>query len=232
MESRLLRINSRFKQPTETNTQFSFIYDGTNVSSIQLLKFACTRLFPNIFSPYDTLIIDGQMITIPTGQYTAAELAAYITSTLHPCEVTASNKFSFTGFGNEITPTRLSTIVMGLPDMPVLTPATALNVPSMQGPDPIYVESNDLALSNCYDSEDSNGGNIPLVWSIANEAPFGFPISYEANDPTISQIDVKNGTLSNRRWSIRLTDMYGHTLTLPDNQYVDIIFKVFYSPNA
>ena len=116
--------------------------------------------------------------------------------------------------------------------MELVTPVTAMNTPSMQGPDPIYVESSDLALSNCYDSEDSNGFNIPLVWSIANEAPFGFPISYEANDPTISQIDVKNGTLGNRRWSIRLTDMYGHTLTLPDNQYVDIIFKVFYSPNA
>ena len=64
MESRLLRINSRFKQPNETNTQFSFIYDGANISSVQLLKFACTRLFPNIFSPYDTLIIDGQLFTI------------------------------------------------------------------------------------------------------------------------------------------------------------------------
>ena len=232
MESRLLRINSRFKQPNETNTQFSFIYDGANISSVQLLKFACMRLFPNIFSPYDTLIIDGQLFTIPTGQYTAEQLAAYITSLSHPCELTADNKFSFTNPGNEITPTRLTTIIMGLSNMPLLTPTIALNTPNMAGPDPIYIESNDVALSNCFDSEDSNGGNIPLVWSIANQVPYGFPIAYEANDPSISQIDIKNGTLSNRRWMIRLTDMYGHTLTLPSNQYVDIIFKVFYSPNA
>ena len=129
MESRLLRINSRFKQPNETNTQFSVIYNGLNVSSIQLLKFSCMRLFPNIFSPYDTLVIDGQTLTIPTGQYTATELAAYITSIGHPCIVNAANKFEFTAVGNEITPTRLSTLILGLPDIAVLTPSTALDTP-------------------------------------------------------------------------------------------------------
>ena len=231
MESRLLRINSRFKQPAESNTAFSFIYQGVNISSIQLLKFACTRLFPNIFSPYDTLVIDGQVFTIPTGQYTAGELAAYITTLGHPCVLTANNKFSFTAAGNEMMPTRLSTIVMGFPDMETMSPVTALATPNLSGPDPIYIESSDVAMSNYYDSEDSNGGNIPLVWSIANNAPYGFPISYESNDPAISQIDVKRGTLSNRRWAIRLTDMYGHTLVLPENQHVDLIFKVFYDPD-
>jgi hypothetical protein len=232
METRLLRINSRFKQPTETNTDFSFIYDGVNISSIQLLKFSCMRLFPNIYSPYDTLIINGALITIPTGQYTAAELAAYITSSGQLCNVNQHNKFEFPLFGHEITPTKLSTMVIGLPDIPVITPTVALNTPNLQGPDPIYIESGDVALSNCLDSEDSNGGNIPLVWSIASQPPYGFQISYEASDPTISQIDVKNGTLSNRRLGIRLTDAYGHTLVLPSNQHVDLIFKIFYMPNS
>ena len=231
MESRLLRVNSRFKQPNETNTAFSFIYQGVNISSIQLLKFACTRLFPNVFAPYNFLIIDGQILTIPTSQYTATELAAYITSIGHPCELTVDNKFRFTNPGNEMFPTRLSTIVMGFPDLETMSPVTALATPNMSGPDPIYIESSDLALSNCFDSEDSNGGNIPLVWSIPDNAPFGFPITYESNDPTISQIDIKRGTLSNRRWLIRLTDMYGHTLVLPENQHVDLIFKVFYDPD-
>ena len=232
MESRLLRINSRFKQPNETNTQFSVIYDGLNVSSIQLLKFSCMRLFPNIFSPYDTLIINGQTLTIPTGQYTATELAAYITLVGPPCIVNVANKFEFTSYGTEIAPTRLSTLVMGFPDIGVLTPSTALDTPTLQGPNPIYIESSDVAFSNCLDSEDSHGGTIPLLWSLANDVPHGFQISYEANDPTISQIDVKAGTLSNRRLTIRICDQFGHTLVLPQNQFVDIIFKIFYVANS
>ena len=232
MESRLLRINSRFRLPNETNTAFSFIYKGTNVSSIQLLKFSCPRLFPNIYSPWDTLIIDSVLYTIPSKQYTATELAAYITSIGHPCVLTADNTFQFTAFGNVFTPTRLSNLIMVFPNLPFITPATATSVPAMDGPDPIFVESSDIALSNCFDSIESNAGTIPLVWSIANDSPYGFQISYEANDPAISQIDVKRGTLSNPRWAIRLTDMYGHTLVLPVNCHVDMIFKVFYDPES
>lgn len=232
MESRLLRINSRFKQPTESNTDFSFIYEAVNISSLQLLKFSCPRLFPNIYSPWDTLIIDSVLYTIPTKQYTAAELAAFITSAGHPCVLTTDNKFQFTSFGNVISPTRLSNIVMGFPDIAVITPATALSVPALlDGPDPVYIESRDIG-SNAYDSVDSNGGYIPLVWSIENSVPYGFRIGYEASDQLISRIDIRNGTLSNKTLNIRLCDKYGHTLVLPENAYVDIIFKIFFVPNA
>jgi hypothetical protein len=189
------------------------------------------RLFPNIYSPYATLDVDGVLHTIPTGQYTAAELAAYITTLGIDCSVTVNDKSSFTGFGYEIGPTRLFSIVMGFPEFEIITPIIAQNTPTMQGPDPIYIESNDLALSNCIDSEDSNGGNIPLIWSIPNQVPYGFQISYESNDGGLNQIDVKNGTLSNRRLAIRITDQFGHALFLPDNQFVDLIFKVFYNSN-
>ena len=227
MESRLFRFNSRFKLPNESNTDFSIAYHGVNISSIQLLKFSCMKLFPNIFSPYDTLIIDSQIYTIPTAQYTATELAAYITTIGHPCSL-VNDKFSFTNAGNVITPTRLSTIILGFPNMQVITPVTSLNTPSMQGPDPIFIESTDIAQGNCLDSAESNSGNIPLVWSIASTPPYGFQISYETNAPEMSQIDIKNNTLSNQTFRLRLTDQFGHTLVLPDNQFTDIIFKVFY----
>ena len=232
MESRLLRINSRFKQASESNTDWSFIYEAVNISSLQLLKFSCPRLFPNIYSPWDTLIIDSVLYTIPTKQYTAAELAAFITSIGHPCVLTTDNKFQFTAFGNVFTPTRLSNIVMGFPsDVPFITPATATSPPAMDGPDPIYIESRDVG-SNAYDSVDSNGGYIPLVWSIGNPVPYGFQIGYEANDERISRIDIRNGTLSNKTLNIRICDKYGHTLVLPANAFVDIIFKIFFVPNA
>ena len=231
MQSRLLRINSRFKQPNETNTAFSFIYTGVNISSIQLLKFSCMRLLPNVYSPYDTLDADGVLHTIPTGQYTALELAAYINTLGIDCSLTVNNKFQFTGFANEIRPTRLSNLVLGFPDFDILTPIVSQNTPTLQSPDPIYIESNDLALSNCLDSEDSNGGNIPLVWSIPNQVPYGFQIAYESADSTINQIDVKSSTISNRRLNFKITDQFGHGLVLPDNQFCDLIFKIFYNAN-
>lgn len=231
MESRLLRINSRFKQPNESNTDFSIIYTGVNIASIQLLKFSCMRLFPNIYPPYDTLNIDGQILTLPSGQYTATELAAQITSIGYACSLNDQKKFTFTSVANVIEPTKLSHLILGLPNVKVLTPVTSLSTPTLQGPDPIYVESNDLALSNCLDSEDSGGGNIPLVWSIPNTVPHGFQLNYELNDPSLNQIDVKNGTLSNTRLHLKITDQFGHVLTLPPNAYVDMIFKVFYRPN-
>ena len=190
------------------------------------------RLFPNIFSPYDTLIVDGVTYGIPHRQYTATELAAYISSIgLFTCVLNADNKFQFTTFGYVITPTRFSTIITGFPDLPMITPATSINSPALQGPDPVYIES-EIGLGNCLDSEESNGGNIPLVWSIAtNTTPYGFQIDYESNDPVSSQIDVKNGTLSNKRFTFRLTDAFGHVLELPNNAFVDMLFKIFYNAN-
>ena len=230
MESRLLRINSRFKQPNESNTDFSFLYQAVNISSLQLLKFSCARLFPNIYSPFDTLIINSITYTIPTKQYTAVELAAFITSMGHPCVLTANNTFQFTNAGF-LFPTKLSNRLMGFPDIPITLPATATSVPSLDGPDPIYVESADVG-SNAYDSVDSNGGYIPLVWSIGcSSVPYGFHVDYEANDEKISRIDIRNGTLSNKTFNIRLTDAFGHTLVLPDTANVDLIFKVFFVPN-
>jgi len=189
------------------------------------------RLFPNIYSPYDTLYIDGVLRTIPTGQYTAVELAAYINTLGIECSLTASNKFQITSFANEIRPTRLSNLILGFPNFDILTPTVSQNTPTLQGPDPIYIESNDLALSNCLDSEDSNGGNIPLIWSIPNVVPYGFQISYESADATINQIDVKSSTISNRTLNFKITDQFGHNLVLPDNQFVDIILKIFYNSN-
>ena len=170
MESKLFRFNSRFKLPTETNTDFSITYHGVNISSIQLLKFSCNKLFPNIFSPYDTLIIDSVTYTIPTAQYTATELAAYITTIGHPCTL-VNDKFSFTAFGNIITPTRLSNLIMGFPNFQVITPSTSMNAPALQGPDPIFVESTDIAQGNCLDSAESNSGNIPFSFTNVHGCP-------------------------------------------------------------
>ncbi len=146
IESRLLRINSRFKQPNESNTDFTFLYAGANLVRMQLVKFSCARMFANIYSPYNTINIDGTVYTIPTGMYTATQLATEITSAVVgvTCTLDASNKFSLTAGSDVLTPTRLSTLLMGFPNTNFSLPQVAPSLPALQGPDPIYIESTRL----------------------------------------------------------------------------------------
>jgi len=243
-ESRLLRINSRFKQPNESNTNFTFLYTGANLVRMQLVKLTCARMFANIYPPYNTINLDGTLYTIPTGMYTAEQLASEVTSVVvgMTCTLNANNKFSLTGSG-VMAPTRLSTLLMGFPDNLFYLPfpnnpnnpnyeLEATSPPSLAGPDPIYIESTDLALSNCFDHDNSNSGSIPLVWSVnCSTVPYGFTIGWESNDAELNRIDVKNSTFSNRTFHIKLTDQYGHVLVLPETAHVDLIFKVFYQTN-
>ena len=232
ISSRLLRINSRFKQVNESNTDFTFLYAGANLVRMQLVKFSCCRIFPNLFHPYNTLNVDGTVYTIPNGLYTAVQLAEHISTVIGlACNLTASNHFEFTGSG-VVAPTKLSTMLMGFPNTNISMPSVATSTPSLQGADPIYIESTDLALSNCFDHDDSNSGSIPLIWSIGcSNVPFGFNVSWESNDAELNRIDLKNSTLSNRTFSIKICDQYGHLLVLPENQHVDMIFKVYYETN-
>jgi hypothetical protein len=233
ISSKLLRINSRFKQVNESNTDFSFVYTGANLVRIQMVKFNCCRLFPNVYAPYDTLNIDGTVYTLPTGQYTAQELSEYITASIGvTCTLSSTNYFQFPDVTGILAPTKLSHMLMGFTDSNLSFPQVATSLPSLQGADPLYIESNDIALSNCFDHEDSNSGNIPLIWSVGcSNVPYGYNISWESNDAELNRIDVKDSTISNRTFNIKITDKYGHVLSLPDNQYIDLIFKVFYLRN-
>ena len=160
VESRLLKINSRFKQPNESNTNFTFLYTGANLVRMQLVKLTCARMFANVYPPYDTLNVDGTVYTIPTGMYTATQLATEVTSVVGggvTCTLDANNKFNLAGSG-VLAPTRLSTLLMGFANTNLSLPQVATSLPSLAGPDPIYIESNDLALSNGFDHDNSNSG--------------------------------------------------------------------------
>jgi hypothetical protein len=231
--SKLLRINSRFKQVNETNTDFTFLYAGANLVRMQLVKFSCCRMFPNVYPPYNTLNVDGTVYTIPNGQYTAKELAEYITASIGiECTLSATSYFQLPSISGVLAPTKLSSMLMGFAATNISMPAVATSTPSLQGPDPIYIESNDLALSNCFDHDNSNSGSIPLVWSVnCSNVPFGYNIGWESNDAELNRIDIKDSTISNRTFAIKLTDKFGHVLILPENQHVDMKFKVFYERN-
>ena len=60
MNSKLVRVSSRYKtQLTDSNCNFRYELGASqvteNVTSLTPIRFTCTRLFPNIYSPINIL---------------------------------------------------------------------------------------------------------------------------------------------------------------------------------
>ena len=101
--------------------------------------------------------------------------------------------------------------------------------PALQGPTQVYVESVFIGNRACLDVPE-NGSSIPLVNVIPCAlVPEGFNINYAATNPDSWAInyDVENtGLQSLRTVDIRICDEYGDVLPIPENQHVDLVFRV------
>ena len=104
--------------------------------------------------------------------------------------------------------------------------------PALQGPTQVYVESVFIGNRACLDVIE-NGSSIPLVQVIGfSLVPEGFDINYSATNPDSWMInyDVESTGLANLRTvDIRIVDQYGEVLPIPENQHVDLVFKVYKS---
>ena len=104
--------------------------------------------------------------------------------------------------------------------------------PALQGPTQIYVESVFIGNRACLDVIE-NGSSIPLVNVIPCAlVPEGFDITYQATNPDCWSInyDVESTGLANLRTvDVRITDTFGDVLPIPENQHVDLVFKVYKS---
>ena len=104
--------------------------------------------------------------------------------------------------------------------------------PALQGPTQIYVESVFIGNRACLDVIE-NGSSIPLVQVIGcSLVPEGFDINYSATNPGSWMInyDVECTGLANLiTVDIRIVDQYGEVLPIPENQHVDLVFKVYKS---
>ena len=98
-----------------------------------------------------------------------------------------------------------------------------------RGPTQVYVESVFIGKRACLDVIE-NGSSIPLVNVIPCAlVPEGFHVNYSATNPDSWMInyDVESTGLANLRTvDIRICDEYGDVLPIPENQHVDLVFRV------
>ena len=240
--SRLIRVNSRFKEDTvpASNTQFSVQLGERSIDrcmSIMLVSCSFPRLFPNIFAPISAIsyqIGAGVFVdyVVTTAQYTATELAVALDTLLPDISVAyVAERFTFA--------TALASVTIatsGLaPYIGITAPLTITNAGPVDSPSPpqlqlaqVYVESQYVASVNCLDSVRS-AQFIDVIQAIDQSAvPQGFNTAFHVKTEHQSLISFPDQT-SLRQVDIRLTDVYGNVLVLPDSCYVDLLFRVTYS---
>jgi len=101
---------------------------------------------------------------------------------------------------------------------------------SLQGVSQIYIESLFVANRACLDVLE-NGLSIPLVNIVpCGLVPEGYDINYICMNPDawMIQYNVENtGLATLRTIDVRICDTFGNVLSLPANQNVDLVFKVY-----
>lgn len=242
--SRLFRVNSRFKKLGERNSNFTYNYDNRLVDGcykVALISASIPRLYTNIFDANNVLLyvssLTGEVrqFVVPTGQYTALELAAaldlcpdltvtydeglhrFIAFAPYPLQLTllaASSIGHYIGLTADLELDGASTLIFPSP-------------PSLAGCQTLYLQSQFLACANTVDTPVVSPF-IPLIVPIAaNAVPYGFTIAYTATDIEIARVSW-GGKVSLRQIDIQITDQYGNPLNLPDNAYVDLVFRMYY----
>jgi len=256
----LLRINGKYKKSSETNAQFSYDLVSSqacaSVTSISLLQFTMNRVFGNIYSGSNVLVIDNDsgptvIITVPEGQYNITQLVNTLnilaTTAYGPGELeftwdTVLDRVAITSFNSD---GETYTIVW---DLSTLAPYIGISTnfaipynqtvlcpspPQLQGPDQIFVESQILASGQCLDDPQATGGSIPLLGVIpCGDVPYGYTINYTVQELDQTVVTTNHGQPGQlKRIDISLTDKYGYLLNVPETCYADILFRVTYMPN-
>lgn len=252
----LLRINSRYRTSDSlSNTDFAVEFLPSQISD-SVTRVALTRasflyLFPNIDHWNRSLLLtDGagaeHITVLPIGQYTVEQICTILNDVASP--TSAFIQFRFDAASRYIFVTPLATFTL-IGDDERRNPLARLLgfglnigqfsarpefsqplVPDLSGPQSVFIESPTLAHANCIDSAGALGGGYLSLLDIVPLAmtPYGHVINWQANDLASSDIDYTTAQ-SLRRVHIRLTDGHNHILSLPINQEVELVLKLWYN---
>jgi hypothetical protein len=230
-----------------------------SVFRVALTRFSCLYLFPNVdhFNNDFVFVVNGFnadwdipitiTITVPIGQYTIEQLleqlnaspvlSQYLVLTFDSVTKLVSLSpypaYSITVLVNDSN--NVARLLGLFPRTTVFyfphTVATAFPcVPDLGGPQQLYIESPNLAGANCIDNKEAGGGGYLSLLDLIplHNIPHGYVIAWEANDLASSDVDFRRAE-SLRRIHFRITDGHNHVMTLPLNQEIDMIVKLFYS---
>ncbi len=242
---KLVQINAAQKS-YGTNSNFSINFntrDLDRVTSVTMVKASLPRLFQNIWSANNVIDIVhpagiDNFFTIPPGQYTAVTLAAAMTTALAGINMgvaynTTTNRFVFTYTGPTTATISFANssiaIYIGLTaDLITGAPQSTQAPPQLSGPDEVYVLSQLVGGTSAVAA--SSQTNIPLVGTISFIAvPYGFVGRFDSKQLELIHIEYPDQVVM-RRVDIRLTDVYGNELSLPDNCFLDMILQFSYIP--
>ena len=248
MQSLLLRVNSRYRTPTDTSWSFSYnLVNSEAVSSVKaisLLSFSMCRLFTNIDEYNNTIALsmNGAFVTtfnIKPGQYTAESLLAEMQKAFGPSITVAfeNNRYVFTNLvGNNVeivsAESTIGPYIGFINDVllpwPVDAPVSLPYPPQLQGPTEIFIQSSLIAQGSCLDNVVTTGGYIPLVSIVScADVAYGYCINHKAREEAQMRLTNNGMPLQLRFLRIDLCDRFGNPLTsIPANCYADLLFKV------
>ena len=229
--------------------------DLENISRCTLLAVKIPRLFGNVYAGVNVLnatvtefpeTSQPWRIVFPPGVYTSESLAlelnrqiklAYAWVTVTWDAVRERMKFvcADSGVLTQITivirttdAAQLCGITQEITLQSLVIDQYAASTTALSGLSAVYLESTFIANKACLDAQ---GTSIPLFAVIpCATVPEGFDIAWQVPHQDIWAVDysVENtGLISLRQIDVKLTDIFGNILTLPDNQPVDLVFRIY-----
>lgn len=236
-DHKLVQVNSRFRS-TGTTADFSIDFlsrDLDKVTRVVMIKASLPRLFPNIWSVNNSIVINhaGADFTflVPEGQYTVITLATAMTTACAGINMafvynTTTNRFTatYSGVTTATLVSSSSTIApyIGLTaDLTLGAPADLASPPQLSGPDEVYIHSQIVAANSCV----VPSGAIPFLGYISfTTVPYGFVGSYKADSLDVAHIEMPYQVCI-RKINIKLCDVNGDLISIPDNCYLDMLLQ-------
>ena len=262
MNHNLLRVSSDFKQQGfgVSNSDFQQCYNNINANEgvTRVVMKSCD--IPNVFYNIDNIgynftntgnnkfvwinaANNYQILTIPRGQYTAAQLLAAINTTIYSAytpngsvslmlnpvtqKIYISN-ISGQSFGISIdSPMAPYLGMLSAVPWTTITAVTFDGFPNLSGIGEVYITSQKI----------SDGSNMivasntmyPVILNVQITVPFGAFQHYETNHPEIDDIEyasISQGT-SIRQVDIQLRDRFGNILDLGGLPF-NLIMKIYH----
>ena len=242
IDHRMVQVNAAQRsEGSVSNFSTNFLTrDLDNVKKVVMIKATLPRLFFNIQSWNNTINIihpanTPNVFIIPVGQYTATTLAAAMTTATAGINTawaynaaTSRIRATYSGVTTaNLDP--LSSIAPYIGLMATITlgaPSDMQSPPQLSGPDEILVISNLVATSSCVAAGNTTAKSLLGNINFTN-VPYGFTGRWDAQQSDIAHIDFPYSVCM-RKIDVRLEDVFGHQMELPDNCYLDMTLQFQY----
>lgn len=240
--------------PNDTPTDFGITFadvDLQHTKRMLLHSFTIPNYFYNVPAYKNTLIFylgsmvgTPQTIVVPPGQYTTAQLMAYLQTQLmlYFLGGVTVTQDPFTNLitiniigGNTISiastdTNALSTLapVLGYTiSTAYLAVNTANTIPSLEGETFVTIHSDTYASGKTRDAAPPEGALTNEFARTGITVPYGF-IQYYKNSEMVNDLIVFNPPVNFTSSRFRIRNFQGQLLTLPPNSAVQIVLKCYY----